>query len=593
MTTIKKFFSSIKSLISTIFTGHAVIASTVAIISLISITVIGVLVIKEITLAKNAIASNTETSLEITTEEETTTEIETTTEEITIEHESTTEETTTEEITTEPETTTVLIPETVAIKDLNIAEDKEEFDPKQHANASTETATEPPTTATIVKKPTTPVATPAVSEVVKVVKGIDVSRWQSDIDWAKVKASGVEFAIIKAAGRSIGSDNSLYIDSKFEQNIQNALANGVQVGVYFFSQAMTVQEAREEASLMLEAIKGYKFTYPVVFDWETSNGYRTYNAGLSKAQMNTIASTFCDIIKAAGYTPMIYGNTWDMANRYNTDEIASKYKCWIARYSDKYKNTGVQYKVGDTLPAYDYSFQMWQYSSTGRVDGINGNVDLNVSFFSYSGSGVSTTPVKLNLKNSTINTTLGTSVNLLDGVTASNSAGLDVSSKVTYALTDANKNLISLESAISTAGSYTITYTIKDFTGVSKTATATLVVRTIPVITLLEDTITFYENEIDVDTLIKTILPQNFVSALSYESEDLSSSLVYSYDKNLEHIVKERLKIDIGTYTVTYAVTDKLGISNTKSLTFTIIKAPEIVTTESQTTENETTTPKS
>ncbi len=574
------FFSFIKAKFSSLFSNqHTVLVAFATITLVASLTVIGVIVIKEITLSKKDMDSNSETYIEITTVDKTTTE------EMTTEIDTTIKETTTEEATTEPETTTVIMPETIALEDLNIGEDKEEFDPKQHA---AEQNTEPTTTASIEKKPTTPVTTPAVNEVTKVVKGIDVSKWQGDIDWAKVKASGIDFAIIKVAGRSTGKDGALYIDSKFEQNINGALSNGVQVGVYFFSQAITVQEAREEASLMLEAIKGYKFTYPVVFDWETSGDYRTEYAYLSKTQMNAIASTFCDIIKAAGYTPMVYASQSDLMSRYNTEEITSKYKCWVANCFSKYKYTGVQYKAGDVLPSFNYPFQMWQYSHTGYVDGIGSKyVDLNVAFFTFDGTEVPITPVKLNIKNSTINTLLGTSVNLLDGITASNSAGLDVSSAVTYKLTDINRNPVPFDTAISTAGSYTIIYTIKDFTGVSKTATATLVVRTAPTLSIAKNELDFLEEQINVLTLISTVLPENITSALSYESEDILSSLVISYDKTLDNIVKNNLKIEVGTYTITYTITDKIGISNSETVTLVITKEPETTSSEVMTTTSE------
>jgi GH25 family lysozyme M1 (1,4-beta-N-acetylmuramidase) len=192
--------------------------------------------------------------------------------------------------------------------------------------------------------------------------GIDVSYVQGNIDWAKVKAAGVDFAIIRVGGRYYGS-GGLYPDKMFTANIQGAQAAGLEVGVYYFSQATTTAEAKEEADYVLNNIKGFKLAFPVVFDWETSKGYRTY--GLDTAILNQCATTFCSTIANAGYTPTVYFNMTDGYLRYDLRAITD-YSFWLAQYSK--------------TPTFYYYFNMWQYSSTGTVDGISGNVDMDIFF---------------------------------------------------------------------------------------------------------------------------------------------------------------------------------------------------------------------
>lgn len=216
-----------------------------------------------------------------------------------------------------------------------------------------------------------------------VAHGIDVSKHQGNINWAQVKASGVKFAMIRVGYRGYET-GALCVDPYFEQNIQNALAAGLKVGVYFFSQAITEQEAYEEASLTLQMIQKYNITYPVAFDWETASGYRTYNAGIVGARMTAIASKFCDTVQAAGYIPIVYANTVDFHQRFEFEAIAAKYYIWYARYLPEYGGT-VWYKEGNRLPNYDnlIRFNVWQYMSDGTVPGVNGNCDVNVSFLDF------------------------------------------------------------------------------------------------------------------------------------------------------------------------------------------------------------------
>ncbi len=198
--------------------------------------------------------------------------------------------------------------------------------------------------------------------------GIDVSIHQGDIDWEKVARDGVDYAIIRVGGRGYGSEGVMYGDTNFEKNIEGALDAGLDVGVYYFSQAITVAEAREEAEYVLEHIEGYDITYPVVFDWERIGGSEARTYGLETDLLCKIANTFCGMIEDAGYTPMIYFNSYCGYVKYDLSKV-NQYEFWFARYND--------------MPGFYYDFDMWQYSDSGSVNGIKGNVDLNISFKNY------------------------------------------------------------------------------------------------------------------------------------------------------------------------------------------------------------------
>jgi len=195
--------------------------------------------------------------------------------------------------------------------------------------------------------------------------GIDVSHHQGAINWAKVKQSGVEFAMIRVGYRGYGNGKVL-VDSLFEQNIKGALANGIKVGVYFYSVAKNEIEALEEAKLTLEMIKGYNITYPVVFDLEDFNRHRL--EGVSYTQLNKNAIAFLNKVKSAGYTPMIYGSKSTFGPIWSSNTL-NKYKVWLAHYTDKTNYSG--------------TYNMWQYTSSGKVNGISTRVDLNIAYFKY------------------------------------------------------------------------------------------------------------------------------------------------------------------------------------------------------------------
>lgn len=195
--------------------------------------------------------------------------------------------------------------------------------------------------------------------------GIDVSRHQGSIDWAAVKDAGVDFAMLRLGYRGYGT-GAIVTDSYFAQNIRDALANGIEVGVYFFSQAISPAEAVEEAQYCMDVLADYDITYPVVFDWEPYDASTVPDArthGLSDEVLNACAIAFCDAIEAGGYQSMIYGNLTYFYRHYDLSKLLD-YPLWLAQYN--------------STPTFYYHFDMWQYSSKGSVAGIDGNVDLDL-----------------------------------------------------------------------------------------------------------------------------------------------------------------------------------------------------------------------
>jgi GH25 family lysozyme M1 (1,4-beta-N-acetylmuramidase) len=256
--------------------------------------------------------------------------------------------------------------------------------------------------------------------------GIDVSHYQSDagaIDWKAVKESGVTFAIIKCGGRSIGSDGKLYKDAAFEQNIVGALANGIQVGIYFFSQATTTAEASAEADYCLSLIQKYKITYPVAFDWESGTGYRVNKAKISNTLLTNICITFADKIAAAGYTPMIYFCRNDWYGRVNATALTSRYKVWLAYYFKAYYYTSRQWQVGDDGPEFEYNYDMWQYGVTNTVAGINTYTDMDVAMFSYDNYTIDLYEAFISIDSDLIEVPYGKASQFLDSCHAMNCIG--------------------------------------------------------------------------------------------------------------------------------------------------------------------------
>lgn len=200
--------------------------------------------------------------------------------------------------------------------------------------------------------------------------GIDVSYHQGDIDWERVAADGIDFAMIRIGYRGY-EKGIMHRDELSESYISGAQAAGIDIGVYFYSQAVSEAEAREEAVYVCGLIKDSEIKYPVVFDWELPDDSEARTLGTTTETLNKCAAAFCQEITDRGYTAMLYSNLKMALTKYDMQTL-SAYDFWY-----------VEYKDGHNPPSYPYELQMWQYASDGRVDGIDGYVDMNISFVDY------------------------------------------------------------------------------------------------------------------------------------------------------------------------------------------------------------------
>lgn len=193
----------------------------------------------------------------------------------------------------------------------------------------------------------------------KLFNGIDVSKWQGEIDWQKVKNSGVQFAMLRCGyGKTQGQH-----DEYFEKNYKNAKAVGMPVGTYHYSYAKSPADAKKEAEYCLSLIKGKTFEFPVAFDIEDKS-----QQDLPKSTISEIIKAFCETIEAAGYYVSVYANLWWFNNKID-DSVTKLYDVWLAQWSDE--------------PTLKKDFGMWQYTSGGSVDGISGRVDLDFAYKNY------------------------------------------------------------------------------------------------------------------------------------------------------------------------------------------------------------------
>ena len=192
--------------------------------------------------------------------------------------------------------------------------------------------------------------------------GIDVSIYQGEIDWEKVKASGIDFAIIRLGFRGYGEEGKLVEDEMAQTNLQGATEAGLPIGAYFFSQALSIEEADEEIEYMLEILGDYALQMPIVLDWEIpTDTARTAN--MDARTLTDIQKHFCALMTEMGYQPMVYFNWHQASNLMYLSELED-YPFWLALYRDRM-----------TFP---YKVEMWQYTDKGRVPGIEANVDINV-----------------------------------------------------------------------------------------------------------------------------------------------------------------------------------------------------------------------
>lgn len=197
--------------------------------------------------------------------------------------------------------------------------------------------------------------------------GIDVSHWQKEIDWEQVKESGVEFAMIRLGYRGY-EKGGIGLDTYATKNLDGAIAAGLDVGVYFFSQALTPQEAEEEAYFVVNQLEPYAehITMPVVFDWEHVTDEDARTADMRDPDILTDCTiTFLQTIEAAGYEPMVYFNRTQSWKYLNLEEVKD-YEFWLAAYTQRMK--------------FPYKIKMWQYTNTGKVPGVEGDCDINIYF---------------------------------------------------------------------------------------------------------------------------------------------------------------------------------------------------------------------
>lgn len=208
-------------------------------------------------------------------------------------------------------------------------------------------------------------------------QGIDVSYHNGTLDWSTIKAAGVDFAILRAAYRGYGTEGTLVRDAKFAEYMQGAMSQGIPVGAYIYSQAITTAEAVQEANYILNIVRGYSLDLPIVFDYEFA-GVKTgrldsaWSSGkLNKSKMTDIALAFCDTIKNAGYDAMVYANKTFLSKNLDHEVIENAgYDVWLAHYTTNTNYTG--------------DYKIWQYTSSGKIPGIANKVfDCN---FMYSGT---------------------------------------------------------------------------------------------------------------------------------------------------------------------------------------------------------------
>lgn len=196
-------------------------------------------------------------------------------------------------------------------------------------------------------------------------EGIDISSYSGNIDWKKVKESGIDFAMIRVGGRGYGEKGEMYTDERALEYINGAKAEGIKVGAYFFSQAVSTEEAIEEADYVKSVLGDITFDYPVAYDWEIIKDDDARTDSVSASQATECARAFCDRVKELGYTPILYSPSRELYFKYDLSRLAD-IDIWYCEYAN--------------VPTFYYEFSMWQYSATGTIDGIEGAVDLNICF---------------------------------------------------------------------------------------------------------------------------------------------------------------------------------------------------------------------
>ncbi len=196
---------------------------------------------------------------------------------------------------------------------------------------------------------------------------MDISKYQDYVDFVKVKKAGIDFVMLRAGARGYGS-GQLILDEYFSDNLKRATDAGLDVGVYFYSQAVSQDEAIEEANMVIENLGEYQITYPVAYDMELVENDTARTENLTRAEKTDIAKAFMDTIIASGRKAMIYGNKEWLIKEIDMSKLTA-YDVWLSQDAD--------------IPDYPYKFAMWQYDFEGSVDGIAGYVNMNISFVNF------------------------------------------------------------------------------------------------------------------------------------------------------------------------------------------------------------------
>lgn len=353
-----------------------------------------------------------------------------------------------------------------------------------------------------------------------ITQGIDVSKWDATVNWTKVKAAGTDFAIIRVGYRGYGN-GAIYADPTYTTNIKNANKAGVPVGVYFYSQAKTTAEAKAEAKYCIDKVSGYKIQLPIVMDLEfaeNSSGYtgRLYNAKLSKAAQTKVCLAFCETVRAAGYTPMIYANSFMLQEHTNASTLSAACPIWMASFPTSKTNvTGTTYST-----KYTGDYDIWQYSEWGHVSGITPAIDCNFGI-DLSISGTSTVkPVAaegVSLNNDAVKLVKGNSTTLSASLTPSNATDSVTWKSSNTAIASVSNGKVTGVSA----GTVAITATAGSFS-----ATCAVTVTEVPAeqITLSKDTLSLAKGK--TSTLTATVTPTDTTDSLSWKSSNTAVAKV-------------------------------------------------------------------
>lgn len=196
--------------------------------------------------------------------------------------------------------------------------------------------------------------------------GVDVSSYSGDIDWNRVKDAGISFVMVRLGGRGYAENGALYSDDRAAEYIRGAQAAGLKTGGYFFSQAVTPEEAREEAEYCRSLLDGLELDYPLAYDWEIIEDDEARTDNMTVEETTACARAFCDAVKGYGWQPMLYASDAELSSKYQLSQL-SDVEIWYSEYDSDY-------------PSFPYKLGMWQYSKTAEVDGMDGSADLNIRF---------------------------------------------------------------------------------------------------------------------------------------------------------------------------------------------------------------------